>query len=142
VVWLVPFVVAVLIFPLKKNWPPLFESIMPVTLAFVVVFCAVRYFRRVRGAFVREGILLGLIWFAISVLIDLPLMLSPPISMMPLDYAADVGLTYLMIPVITVGIAFAAKTGAKANSQGESPCNPAPGSTAAPSGPPTPPAGP
>jgi hypothetical protein len=141
VVWLIPFVVAVLIFPLKQNCRPLFESIMPVTLAAVVVFCAAWYFRRVQGAFVRQGILLGVIWLGMSVLIDLPLMLSPPISMTPLDYAADVGSTYLIMPVITVGIAFAARNGGKASSQGESPCTPAPGSTAAPSGLPTPPAG-
>ncbi|HEX5104593.1 MAG TPA: hypothetical protein VFV87_12320 [Pirellulaceae bacterium] len=106
-VWLVPFAVAFCVFPLKTSWRSLFESIMPVTLAAVVTVCALLYFRRATAASVREGLLLGAIWLAISVAIDLPLMLSPPISMPPLEYAADIGLTYLMIPVITVGIAVA-----------------------------------
>jgi hypothetical protein len=107
-VWLVPFVVAFCIFPLKTSSRSLFESIMPVTLALVVVACALLYFRRVQTPTLREGLLLGLIWLAISVAIDLPLMLSPPIRMRPEEYAADIGLTYLMIPIITAGIALAA----------------------------------
>src|SRR5687767_10459055 len=100
-VWLVPFVVAFATFPLKTSWRSLFESIMPVTLAAIVVACAVRYFRQTGAVSVREGARLGLVWMAISVLIDLPLMLSPPISMPFAEYVADIGVTYLMIPVIT-----------------------------------------
>ena len=104
-VWLIPFVVAVLAFPLKTNWRSLFESIMPLTLAIVVVSCAGLYFRRYPAQHLREGLVLGLVWLAISIAIDLPLMLSPPINYTLTEYAADIGLTYLMIPVITVGIA-------------------------------------
>ena len=107
VIWVVPFAVAVAAFPLKTSRRSLFESIMPVTLALVVVACALFYFRRAGTATLREGLLLGLIWLAISVAIDLPLMLSPPIRMPPLEYAADIGLTYLLMPIITVGIAAA-----------------------------------
>ena len=106
-VWLVPFVVALCIFPLKTSWRSLFESIMPVTLAAIVTGCALLYSRRVPAPSLREGLLLGLLWWAISLAIDLPLMLSPPISMPPLEYAADIGLTYLMIPILTFGIAAA-----------------------------------
>ena len=117
VVWLVPFVVAFCIFALKASWRSLFESIMPVTLAAVVVGCALFYFRevpaqpavRITAPSLREGFLLGLIWWAISLAIDLPLMLSPPISMPLREYAADIGLTYLMIPIITLGVAQAAR---------------------------------
>jgi len=108
-VWLVPFVVAVCIFPLKESQRLLFESIMPVTLAAVVTGCALLYFRKVPSPPMREGLQLGLIWWAISVAIDLPLMLSPPIRMPPLEYAADIGLTYLMIPILTLGIAAASR---------------------------------
>jgi hypothetical protein len=104
-VWLVPFVVAFAAFPLKTSWRPLFESIMPLTLSLVVVGSALVYFRRANAPSAGEGILLGLVWMAISIGIDLPLMLSPPISYTPTEYAADIGLTYAMIPVITAGIA-------------------------------------
>jgi hypothetical protein len=133
VVWLVPFVVAFCIFPLKTSWRSLFESIMPVTLAAVVVGCALFYFRRqpagsmpasgvpagnmpaqpadnIPAPSLREGLLVGLLWWAMSLAIDLPLMLSPPISMRLEEYAADIGLTYLMIPILTLGVAAARRS--------------------------------
>jgi hypothetical protein len=80
---------------------------MPVTLAAVVTGCALLYFRKSASPTLREGLVLGLVWWAISVAIDLPLMLSPPISMPPAEYFADIGLTYVMIPILTAGIAVA-----------------------------------
>lgn len=107
-VWLVPFSVAFAAFPLKESRRSLFESIMPVTLSVIVVACGLVYFRRVSRPSLKEGVCLGCLWFAISVGIDLPLMLSPPINYTLGEYVADIGLTYLMIPVITIGMALAA----------------------------------
>jgi hypothetical protein len=104
-IWLVPFLVAFAAFPLKTSWRSLFESIMPVTVAAIVVMCAIRYFRRHPPRSMRDGIVLGLLWMAISIVIDLPLMLSPPINYTLPEYAADVGLTYLMMPIIVAGMA-------------------------------------
>lgn len=109
-VWLIPFVVAVAVFPVKASSRSLFESIMAVTLAATVVVCALRYFRSVRSASMRDGVLVGVVWLAISVAIDLPLMLNPPINYTFAEYCADVALTYMMIPIITAGIASAAAT--------------------------------
>jgi hypothetical protein len=106
-VWLIPFLVAFLAFPLKQSWRSLFESIMPVTLSMVVVVCAVWYMHRASRYSLRESAGLGVLWFAICVLIDLPLMLNPPINYTWVEYAADIGLTYAMIPVITMGMALA-----------------------------------
>lgn len=106
-IWLIPFIVAFIAFPLKESWRSLFESVMPLTLSIVVVACAERYFSLVKTAFLKEGIRLGVLWLAISVVIDLPLMLNPPINYTLVEYAADIGLTYLMMPAITVGIALA-----------------------------------
>jgi len=107
VVWFIPFVVSFLIFPLKESWRSLFESIMPVVVTLVVVVFALLYFRGVKTAFLKEGVLLGLWWFVISVLIDLPLMLSPPMNMSLVEYAADIGLTYLIMPIVTTGMGVA-----------------------------------
>src|SRR3972149_1593667 len=74
-VWLLPFIVAFAIFPLRQSARPLFESIMPVTVTLVVVVFGLAYFKRVAGGFTREGIFLGLLWMAVSLLIDAPLML-------------------------------------------------------------------
>jgi len=107
-VWLIPFAIAFSAFGLKKSWPSLFESIMAASLCLVVVTFSLLYFRCHEAATAGEGLKLGLLWLAISVAIDLPLMLSPPINYTPAEYLADIGLTYTMIPMITVGIASAA----------------------------------
>jgi hypothetical protein len=104
-VWAVPFAVAFLIFPLRQSARPLFESIMPVAVASAVVGFAVPYFRKVNAAFTQEGLRLGLLWLLVCVAIDAPLMLfGGPMRMTPGQYLADIGVTYLIIPVITTGI--------------------------------------
>lgn len=53
-------------------------------------------------------VLLGLLWLAVSVLIDLPLVLfGGPMQMTLGAYVADIGATYLMMPVIAGGIGLA-----------------------------------
>jgi len=104
-VWLVPFVVAFLIFPLRESSRPLFESIMPVAVTGATVAFGLAYLRRARRGFLREGALLGLVWLAISLVLDAPLMLfGGPMQMTPSEYVADIGITYLIIPLITVGM--------------------------------------
>jgi len=102
-VWLIPFVVAIIIYPIKDCNPPLFESIMPVVISLVAVFFAIVYFKKVDDHFVMEGVQLGIIWFALCIILDLLLFMWGPMEMTFLAYMADIGLTYLMIPVITCG---------------------------------------
>ncbi len=105
-VWLVPFAVAFAIFPIHETSRPLFESIMAVALAITVVPLGVVYLRRVRRRYLREGLRLGLLWLVMCVAIDAPLMLLGGRMYVTVpEYLADIGLTYLMIPVITIGIA-------------------------------------
>ncbi len=103
-IWLIAFVVALAIFPIRESWRSLFESIMAVVVGSATSAFAVLYFRRVQTGFLREGVAVGALWLAINVLIDLPLMLSRPINMPLVEYLADIGLTYLLIPAITIGI--------------------------------------
>lgn len=106
-IWVVAFLGAMVIFPLRESSRPVFESIMPVILALATVFFAHHYFKRVRSGFQREGLLLGLVWLATNLAIDLPLMLTPsPMQMTLGEYLGDIGLTYLMIPIITIGTGF------------------------------------
>jgi hypothetical protein len=64
-IWLIPFVVSIIIFPFHQSNRPLFESIMPVTVTLCVVVFAILYFKKIN---------------------------------------ADIGLTYLIMPTITVGM--------------------------------------
>jgi hypothetical protein len=107
IIWVVPFIVAFMIFPLRESWRALFESIMPVVVTLATVSCGVAYFKKVEKDFLKEGVIVGLLWLLMSIAIDLPLMLSNPINMTLVDYMADIGLTYLIIPAITTGLGFA-----------------------------------
>ncbi len=105
--WLIPFIVAFIVFPTKIFFPPFFETIMAVTVTLCVVIFAVLYFKRVTADFVRAGVTIGIVWFAISILIDLPLfLLGGPMQMSLPNYMMDIGLTYLIYPVVTTGFGF------------------------------------
>jgi len=117
-IWLTAFVVAFLIFPLRESSRPLFESIMPVVVTLATVAFAVTYFRGVKRDYLREGIVIGCLWLVINVLIDLPLMLAGgPMQMTLGQYIADIGLTYLIIPVVTIGIGLGCEQVSKSMSQ-------------------------
>jgi hypothetical protein len=105
-IWLIPFVVSVLIFPLLAMQRPLFESIMSVVIAIWTVFFAVVYLLGLESDFQKEGIVIGMAWFFISIFLDLLVFIEGPIKMSLWDYATDIPLTYLMIPTITFGFGY------------------------------------
>ena len=51
---------------------------------------------------------MGAIWLIMNWLLDWPLFSIGPMRMSMVNYIADIGLTYLMLPIITVGIAYQA----------------------------------
>ena len=108
-IWLIPFVVAFLIFPIRESNRTLFESIMPIVITICVVFFANIYFKKLDKNFVKEGLLIGIIWLAISFSIDLAMFMQGPMKMSFVDYVMDIGLTYLIIPTITIGFGYLSK---------------------------------
>lgn len=60
-IWLIPFVVSFIIYPLKDDYRPLFESIMPVVIAIIVVIFSIIYFKKLDENFIKEGALIGVI---------------------------------------------------------------------------------
>lgn len=106
-IWLIGFAVAVLIFPLRTSQRPLFESIMPVLITVSTVLFSVLYFKNLKAGFRRKGVLIGVVWLIISLVIDLPLfLLESPMQMSLPDYIMDIGVTYLIIPAVTFGFGF------------------------------------
>ena len=102
-VWVVPFIVGLISFPIRELWRALFESIMALILSVIIVIGASIYFKHVKDKYLREGVSIGLLWFTMCILIDLPIFSYGPMKMSLKDYAADIGLTYVMIPTITTG---------------------------------------
>jgi len=104
--WLIPFTVSVLIFPLRTSQRPLFESIMPVVIAIWTVFFSILYLSRRNGDFLKEGVFIGLAWLTISIILDLMIFATGPLKMPLGDYVTDIAVTYLMIPAITSGFGY------------------------------------
>jgi len=50
--------------------------------------------------------LLGLVWMAMSLILDLPFFMAGPMKMELAAYIADIGLTYLIFPLITFSFAY------------------------------------
>lgn len=103
-IWFITFAVSFAIFPLRTSNRPLFESIMPVVLAGCTMFFANRYHRKRPQAPVQEWYRLGLVWLAMNWLLDAPLFSGGPMKMTVTEYFADIGVTYLLIPVIVIGV--------------------------------------
>lgn len=105
-VWLITFVISVAMTPIKFYSGQLFDSLIPVALAIVVIVSLAFYFRNMPAGFFREGILLGVVWLVLSILLDLPLFSEGPMKMSFGDYMIDIGFTYLLIPATTIGLGY------------------------------------
>ncbi|MFC1536173.1 hypothetical protein ACFL4H_02250, partial [Candidatus Neomarinimicrobiota bacterium] len=88
----------------------LFKSIMIIVGAISGAFLLVSYFKRIHVNYLMESIIVGLTWFVINILLDL-LVLVPMLGMSVADYFMQIGLRYLVMPVmsIMVGAALANK---------------------------------
>lgn len=106
--WLVPFVAAFAFYKSDGTLSVdifLFKSIMIVVASAFGSFALVKYFKSVKDNFVKEGVLVGVLWFAINIILDLIILV--PMSKMSIgDYVMQIGLRYLMIPAISVGMGY------------------------------------
>jgi len=103
--WVVPFVLSFLFFDRTGHLlvaQPLFKSAMVLIGGGVGVALLVVAFRRLPPS-PRSGFLLGAYWLAISLALDL-LVLVPLVQMPVVLYFYDIGLRYLLIPVIATAL--------------------------------------
>jgi hypothetical protein len=103
--WLVPFLLSVAIFPLKKTDPAFFQSSLGVISMTLAVLFTVHYFRKTQGS-LKEGIFLGLIFAVISWFFDFLFFVWGPIKMPLLAYIKEIGISYLLYIVIPVGFGY------------------------------------
>lgn len=109
--WLVPFVAAFAFYKPDGTLSVdifLFKSIMIIVASAFGSFALVKYFKSVKGNFVKEGVLVGALWWAINIILDL-IILVPMSKMSIRDYVFQIGLRYLMIPAISMGMGCALK---------------------------------
>src|SRR5512136_869481 len=92
--WLIPFL-ASLFFYSKEGLTIdifLFKSIMIVVGSISAAILLVLYFKEIRGAYLKEGIIVGVVWFGINILLDL-LILIPISGMSIADYFPRIGIS-------------------------------------------------
>jgi hypothetical protein len=102
--WLIPFVASFFFFSPKGGLlidQLLFKNIMVVVGSWFAAFLIIKYFKTVDKNFVKEGALLGLLWLAINLILDI-LILVPMGKMTMGNYFTQIGLEYLMIPAMTI----------------------------------------
>ena len=104
--WLVPFVSAFFFYTREGKLSIdifLFKTIMIVVGSLTGAILLVSYFKKVNENYLREGILVGVIWFCLNILLDLLVLV--PMSKMPIpDYFAQIGLRYLVMPAMSIAV--------------------------------------
>src|SRR4051812_15649727 len=88
VLWLIPFAVSFVIFPIHDSDRSLFESLITLVGVTGAVVASYLIFRTARHASLRDGLTVGLAWAAISIVLDLPVFLLV-FHMGVLNYAED-----------------------------------------------------
>jgi hypothetical protein len=107
--WAIPFMVSFLLFPLKKSNAPLFGTSMDLVVLLTGAALLKRYFRD-RPVLVPEALLVGVLWFAINLMLDYPMFSHGPMKMTALSYYSEIGLVYLSFPALALGAARLARS--------------------------------
>jgi uncharacterized membrane protein YpjA len=103
-VWLIPFVISIFFFSKEGGLTIdvfLFKTIMIVVGSISVAFLLVFYFKHIMTNYVKEGIIVGIVWFAVNILLDI-IILIPMTGMSIADYFPQIGLRYLVMPVMSI----------------------------------------
>ena len=109
--WLIPFGLAFLFYSPEGQLAIdifLFKSIMIVVGAVTGATLLVLYFKRIEKNYLYEGVKVGLVWFALNIIMDLVVLV--PMSGMSIGaYFAEIGLRYLIMPTMSIAVGYIAE---------------------------------
>jgi hypothetical protein len=108
--WLAPFAVSVVIFPLKTSHPPLFDVVLSAVLTTMAATLGCAYLRRPGLGSFPAAAALGGLWMAVNIGLDLLLFTWGPMAMPPVKYLTDIGLSYVVYPIILGGLYVASRS--------------------------------
>jgi len=106
--WLIPFAVSFIFFrPGGELTVPYatFKSAIMIVGVISGCYLLFRYFKYVDSDFVRNGIIVGVSWFAINLVLD-TLILIPIMKTTFTEYFMSIGLSYFAIPTISITMGF------------------------------------
>ena len=110
--WLLPFLASFFFYdPAAARMTidnDFFKSIMVVFSCLIGVLLLVKYLDVVKKDYVKEGLVAGAVWAAMSWVLDF-VVLVPMMKVDTPTYFMSIGLRYLMAPIIGVGMGMAAE---------------------------------
>ena len=102
--WIVPFIASFLFYDRSGQLTTniyLFKSVMIVIGVLTGSIAIVLFYKKIRNNFVRQGIIAGITWFLLNILLDI-LILLPMSKMTESDYLQQIGIRYLVIPIMCI----------------------------------------
>ena len=113
--WLVPFLVSIPLYP--QGQPvldlQLTKSILVVVGGLVGAWLALWYLKGAKAGFTREGAVLGTAWFALNCGLDILVLVGLMHGMDLFTWGGQVGVRYLLLPIMTTAMGAAADIRAK-----------------------------
>ena len=105
--WLIPFAVSIPFFGPEGLIIDvfLFKTLIILVGSISAAFLLVSHFKRISCGYIREGMLVGAIWFGVNIGLDLVVLLPLSGQSLP-DYFTQIGLRYLVMPINSVMIGF------------------------------------
>ena len=106
--WLIPFAISFLFYePGGQLVVPYatFKSTIMIVGVVSGCFLLFRYFKFVESDYIMNGVIVGLSWFAINIILD-ALILIPIMKTSFTDYFMSIGLSYISIPAISIAMGY------------------------------------
>lgn len=106
--WAIPFVASMFFYDKDGGLLTdifLFKSIMIVVGTLSAAFLLVLYFRKVKEGFLKESVVVGVLWLIINYILDF-IVLLPLSGMEVSEYFVQIGIRYLNIVIITVLVGY------------------------------------
>lgn len=107
-VWLIPLLLSFFFYNSEGQLSisyDLYKSLMVVVSCLIGSLLLVLYFVQVKSSYLIQGVLLGLLWLALNILLDV-LVLMPWMKISFLDYLSQIGLRYVSMPVMSIAVGY------------------------------------
>jgi hypothetical protein len=101
IVWLIPTIVTLLVS--YSNGLYLFDVISAIAIAATVIVFTYLYFKDIQNKYIKEGVIIGIVWLLISLILDIILIFLGITKLSLNEYAIYVAPLYIIIPAITIG---------------------------------------
>ena len=102
-VWVIPSLITVTLTFFSGDMN-IFEIVSAVSIAVTAIAFSYIYLNSIKSNFIKEGVLIGLAWLIISIVLDLFLIVVGFTQLSLINYAMYVAPLYIIIPAITIGL--------------------------------------